>query len=379
MILRSVLFLTLAIPPADTARARLLFDIGDGATVEHLFGRVSGFTFDAAGRLYVSDFQEAVIAVFGTDGRPLSLIGRKGDGPGEFRAPTGPVIGPDGALYVRNMVFLARFTVGSRGGLPSRFDRNLPGPTMAHWTSYSPTHFDRAGRYDFPLESMDPVTSAPRRALVRYSPTGGGVDTLMIPAFPGEPSPTAFVRTGPRGGRMIAGLNAAPFEPRPVWATTPAGTLISGDGADPVLRETDRTGAAIRSITIPDDRRPVPARERAESLSALRQRIASLSGPITEVRGTSAAVRSQRLPERYPSYTGLLIVDGELWVRRWARAGATHFDRLALDGRPLGALQLPVECAGEPAPVVSGERIVCLVIDRETGAESVAVLVWSRR
>jgi hypothetical protein len=360
--------------PVDTTRGRLLFEIGDGATIEHGFGRVSGFAFDAAGRLYVSDFQDAVIVVFGPDGRPLARIGRNGDGPGEFRAPTGPVIGPGGALYVRNHSFLARFGPPQRGEIYSRFDRNLPGPPMAHWTSYGATHFDASGRYYFPLEWMDGNTSAPVRFYARYTTDGQLVDSLPVPTFPGEPSPTASVRTSPNGGRMIAGLNAAPFEPRPVWALTPAGTVISGDGTTPQLQETDRTRRVLRTFTIPSDQRPVPARERAESLAALRQRIDSLAGPLSEVRGTSLAVRTQRLPERYPSYTGLLIVNGELWVRRWARPGTTHFDRLRLDGTSLGALHLPVECANAPAPVVTRDRVVCLVIDRETGAEQVAVL-----
>jgi hypothetical protein len=362
------------LPAADTTRGRVLFEIGDGATIEHGFGKVSGFTFDAAGRLYVTDFQDGVVAVFGPDGRRLSLIGRKGDGPGEFRAPTGPVIGPDGALYVRNMVFVLRFTADQRGGVLSRYDRNLPGPAMAPWTSFRATHFDVSGRYYFPLEWMDGNTYAPIRSFVRHAADGRVVDTVRIPTYPGEPSLTASVRTGPGGGRMVAGLNIAPFEPRPVWVVTPAGTVISGDGTAPQLRETDRTGAVVRTITIPGDQRAVPAREHAESLSALRRRIDSLAGPLTEVKGTSAAVRAQRLPERYPSYTGLLLVGNELWVRRWARTGTTHVDRLRLDGTPIGALQLPVECANEPAPVVARDRIVCLVVDRETGAETVAVL-----
>jgi len=52
------------------------------------------------GMLYVSEYFNDRIQVFGLDGTFQRLIGEPGDGPGEFNAPGGVAIGPDGDLYV---------------------------------------------------------------------------------------------------------------------------------------------------------------------------------------------------------------------------------------------------------------------------------------
>lgn len=374
-----LLLLAALVQRPDTVAARVVAIIGEDSPGRPIvFSRVSGFAFDPAGRLYVSDLQDPRLVVFDPMGKEVGQVGRSGAGPGEFRAPTGPVIGPDGALYVRNGSFLARFTADAKTGWLSRFDRNLDGPALAPWTSLRATYFDRTGRYYFPMEWMDGNTKQAIRSFARYSAEGHLLDTLPIPTYPTEPSLTASVMTSPNSGRMIAGLNAAPFEPRSAWTVTPEGTILSGDGATPTLQETDRAGRVLRTFTVSGAGRKIPARERAESLTALRGRIDSLRGPLSEVRGTSLMVREQRLPENYPTYTGLLMAGGELWVRRWASTGHTLFDRFRHDGHPNGTVTFPVECAPEPVPVVSGARAVCLVVDRETGGEAVALLALPR-
>lgn len=376
IILPLVLLLT---PSSDTTRARVVATIGEGSpSVDYAFGKVSGMTFDAAGRLYVTDFQDALVVVFGPTGAKMGVVGRKGDGPGEFRAPTGPLVGPDGALYVRNLVFIQRYTADPATGVLARFDHNLQGPPMAPWMSPRATFIDSARRVYFPMEWGDGRTHVEIRSFARYDGTGRLLDTLPVPQYPTELAFSAFVMTGPGGGKLLAGLNAAPFEPRTVWAVTPAGTVVSGDGKAPTLQETDRAGKVLRAITIGGVDRRIPGPERAESLAALRRRIDSLPIPIDRVIGVSEAVRTQRLPESYPAATGLLVVGAELWVRRWPVGGHTWFDRFTLAGAPRGTLDLPASCAAAPMPVVRDRRIACLTVDPESGAESVTVMELPR-
>lgn len=361
-------------PAVDTARARLVALIADATPTPYSFAKVSGMAFDRAGRLYVTDFQDTKVIVFDGGGHHLGTVGRHGEGPGEFTAPTGPAVGPDGALYVRNLVFVERFVADPRTGILSRFDRALRGPALAPWASYRAVVVDSLRRYYFPMEVLESGTHRSLRWFARYGSDERPIDSLAIPAYPGDPSLTAFVQTGPHGGRMVHGIASAPFEPRTVWAVLPSGTVLSGDGHSPELRETDASGRTLRTTMVGGTGRMIPARERAESLAALDRRIDSLPVPVSSVQGASQAVRDRKLPETYPAYTALLVTGREFWVRRWAPAGKTFFDRYAISGTPLGTLVLPVECAEEPLPVVRENAFACLTLDAETGAEAVALL-----
>jgi hypothetical protein len=60
---------------------------GDDESV--LLGNPGGIAVDRRGRTYVLDKQLKTVHVIDDDGRPVGEIGREGDGPGEFRRPTG--------------------------------------------------------------------------------------------------------------------------------------------------------------------------------------------------------------------------------------------------------------------------------------------------
>jgi hypothetical protein len=62
--------------------------------------RLSGIDRAEDGRLLVGDVSEGNVKLFAPDGRLLKIIGRKGEGPGEFTAPRYPRFGPDGLIYV---------------------------------------------------------------------------------------------------------------------------------------------------------------------------------------------------------------------------------------------------------------------------------------
>lgn len=94
--------------------------------------RISGVHRDPAGRVLLGDASEGNVKLFAPDGRLLRVIGRKGQGPGEFTAPRYPRFGPNGQIYVadaqepRVQVFdstgtLLRATRISGGGLIQGF------------------------------------------------------------------------------------------------------------------------------------------------------------------------------------------------------------------------------------------------------------------
>jgi 6-bladed beta-propeller protein len=359
----------------DTVRARLTATIGENAPrTPFLLGEISGLALDDSGRVYVADFQEPRIVVFAGDGRLLATIGRKGRGPGEFTAPTGPVIGPDGALYVRNMGQVARFVRDPKTGLLSVFDRSFAGPAMAPWRSKVSSVIDRTGRFHFPQEVglADGLTHFAYR---RYSLAGVRLDSIGVPIYPTTRSGWAFIRTSEHGGRMVAGFNVVPFHPNPVWTVSAAGTILSGPADRYELSETDSAGRVLRKLTRAEAATPIPPAERAESLRALKRRIDSLPLPVSQLEGASEEVKAQRLPANYPFYRGVIVTPGgAIWVRRWttaAQRGTSVLDVFDAQGEYQRTVVLPMDCANLPALVVRGNTVACVQLDPESGAESV--------
>lgn len=363
-------------PPADTVRAVVTAIISEDSPAHpFLIGEISGIAIDAAGRVYVTDFQEPRVLVFATSGEHLATIGRKGQGPGEFQAPTGPVFGPDGALYVRNMTRVTRFRAPTAGAIASRFDGTFEGPTMAPWRSRLPSAIDRAGRFYFPLEAGYP-DGLTHYAYARYTLAGQYVDSLLVPLYPTSRSSWASVPIAPGTGRVVRGVNTVPFHPWPQWTILPAGTLLSGAADGTALAESDAGGKTLRQVQLPSGAGPIPAAERGESLAALKRRLDSIPVPLTQVRGMSEEVRERRLPTSYPAMRALVAAGAEIWALRWSSPplkASTVIDVLSTEGRHLRTIVIPAACQSEPALAVSGKTIACMVVDAETGAQGIAI------
>ena len=362
---------------ADTVRARRLATIGEESTTPFLLGEVSGIAIDDSGRIYISDFQEPRVVVFSSRGRHLVTIGRKGEGPGEFTAPTGPVFGPDGALYVRNMEQVVRFTRDPATGIASRFDKTFVGPTMAPWRSKLASVIDGKGRFHFPLEVGRPdglTHYAYRRYAIR---DGRKLDSIPVPLYPTSRSSWASVMISENSGRVVPGLSMVPFHPVPAWTITSRGTIISGPADRYELTETDSLGRVVRTLRRAVGPERIPPRLRADSLRALRRRIDSLPVPMSQVRGASEEVKAQRLPDHFPFYRSLVsTASNELWVRRWPPSSlgiVTVFDVFGANGSYARTVILPMDCVTTPAIAVRGRIAACMVMDEETGAESVVV------
>jgi hypothetical protein len=332
-------------------------------------GDVSGIAVDGSGNVYASDFLAITIWVFDRDGRLRFRLGRKGGGPGELEAPTGPAVGPDGRLYVRDVYRVSVFGFDSATGLLTRFEDSYTGPVYADWRSMRATRFDTSGALLYPGKQwLEDGTAAP--FVLRFTPAGVLADTIFVPAQANLPQLTAWVRTSPGGGRMLRGLSHVPFAPLPVWDVTSTGTIISGDARSYDLMETGREGTVVAAIhrDVPLER--IPAGERRDSVSTLRRRIDSIPVPLDRVEGMPEEVRSLDVPETYPAYMAVYIdTDGAPWVRRWSVGGRdqTIFDVFASTGEYRHTVVLPRAIQLEPTPFLSSAVVVGVTKDPLTG------------
>lgn len=356
----------------DTLRMVVAWEVGPGRHPDaDSLGLVTGVAVDAAGNVYVVDQLNAKIWVFDAEGRLRSSAGRKGEGPGEFTVPTGPGIGPDGRLYVRDVARVSVLGPDPGTGLLTRFEHSFAGPTYPDWTSTRATRFDASGALLYPT-SRWVENGTERHWFIRFV-DGVMADTIFVPQYANAPQ-LAYAELGGADLRMLPGLNHIPFAPLPVWDVTPAGTVISGDATSYELTETDAQGTVLARFTrdVPLD--AIPADERRDSLAALRARLDSIPVGLDRVKGMPDEVRSLRLPDRYPAYMAVYLGnDGDVWVRRWPVGGGdrTIYDVFARSGEFRHTVVLPRAIHVEPTPVLSGTTIVGVTTDPLTDESAV--------
>lgn len=350
---------------------------------EYLFGSVAAVAGDAEGRIYVGDRNGGTIRVFDEDGGFLRWIAREGQGPGEINGFAAHLlVGEGGELYVRDGSRVTVFGRRQGGTVPDSVVALWRPPAGGNQTS-ARSYLARDGRYFYPGARFLPG-EVPRYFYASF--LGGELtgDTLDVPNHPGLDR----IRRAlfPLGGDalMLSGVNHVPFSPIPVWDATPAGTLLSTDGASSVLLETDASGDTLRAIALPETpRRPVAREEAADSVAALEGRIAEaeelvgrFGGSLSEAAGIGEGVLETELPDSVPSVIGLAVTGrGSIWVERWppeGDPGARLFDVLDWNGSPRYVVVVRTPLVRDP-PAWFGERfIVGIVRDSETGVERIA-------
>ena len=86
------------------------------------FGRITDAAFDGAGNLYLLDIDASRVVVVDREGDLVRMIGRRGDGPGEFDFPRQLAVMTDGRVVVGDVPRHRAFQMYySDGG----YDRNV--------------------------------------------------------------------------------------------------------------------------------------------------------------------------------------------------------------------------------------------------------------
>ena len=355
---------------ADTVRMHVAWEVAPGRhPAADSIGEITGVAVDPAGNVYATDRINAKIWVFDAEGRLRGSIGRKGEGPGEFDWPTGPAVGPDGRLYVRDVERVSVFGPDPGTGLLSRFEASFPGPLYPDYQSMRATRFEESGTLLYPGYRWLP--DGTEHPWVARFVDGVMADTIWMPRYANAPPVAVYVESGEL---LLRGLEHVPFAPLPVWDVTPEGTVISGDATSYELVETDREGKVIRrfSRSVPLD--PIPARERRDSIAALRARLDSIPVGFDRVKGMPEAVRKLEVPDRYPAYMAVYASqDGDVWVRRWPVGGGdrTIFDVFARTGEFRHTVVLSRAILEELTPYLTADVVVGVARDPLTDESAV--------
>lgn len=256
------------------------------------FGMLTGLAVDEEGRINVSDHQEPAIRRYSPDGQFIEKLGRGGEGPGEYEQPLDLLTLPDGTV--------ALWDFGNRR-------INLYEPDDGYLDAYRvPTSALMAGRMLYAdtsgglyVRTTVGSRSIPsRQGLVRLSPGGVVVDTLLMP------------ERDPDG--------AYHFRRETLWTWTSSRQLVVGDNGvheGEVYRFTIRnedgsTVTVSRSIEAVE----LTGEERTEwtAHAAWRER---------RERRRGRDVDFPALRELKPAFKSLDVdEEGRIWVHRYVRA-----------------------------------------------------------
>jgi len=364
--------------PVDVASIVAVIGMVDGPE-EYVFGDISSIAVDAERNVYVTDLQGPSIRAYDENGDFLRVVGRSGQGPGEYSRPTHMAVSPEGGLYIRDN---HRLTVLTKPEDDSLVWADVESSWQHGWPSAwreARSRVDSLGRYFDPRSLVYVDGQDPKYFYVigdsAYS------DTLSVPLYRnlGNKSFAGYL-VGSGSGRVTAGLSHAPFEAVPAWDVTPKGTLIGGEGDQYILYETTAEGDTVGVIHGVRRRRAVPADERADSAAAFDERIEALPVAVNELFGASDMVIGGELPDTLPAFIAVDVTrDGDIWVELWPRqAGTQLFDIYTSTGEFRRSVEFPLafdRSLGKIVPAHFDDSVVVGVIrDPATDVQQVAIL-----
>ena len=326
--------LTLGADPADTLAQ---------------FGQIWDFTMDEAGRIYVLDRQVEAVSVFMPDGGFVRRIGRPGQGPGEFRFPTGMAWDADGRLWVAN-VGNARFEVYDTAG---SYLESFPRTAVGFGYPWGGVFLESGSLVEPSSVRSSPDGPSASVALAQHDPGSaeGTVDTLPLPEYERG---VWVVDRNP--GRLVLGV---PFYPELRWQMTRSGDLWVAVNARYGIHQVSPRGDTVRTVSRTLPRLPVQPAE-------LDAQLALLERAAPQVR---SRVDMDLVPDDKPAFDVFFFDSSEyLWVARSREndvypGGFTNtFDVFDPQGRLLGSVQADISTV--PPPRVMGDWLVG--VDRDS-------------
>lgn len=323
--------------PVWGSEPRLVEEVRLGGLDDPLasFGHVAGIAIDERGVIWVADGQSAEVRRFSSDGRFLGMVGRKGEGPGEFGGISGIKRMPDGRMVVWD-AHQGRFSFfaddGSFSGSARRYVGVLGGPSEVF-------QVDTAG-YLYLLWMWSSKPPGPARGVwYKLAADGTLVDSVEVP-----PSGRRVM-----GGRAYPFGAMGPFSPVTMSALSPHGYLVVAKNDNYTISRPLPDGRTLRIVRSWD-----PIRLQRGERSQYRQHAAHVAA-LWEGYGFS-----NDIPAEKPPFWAIRVdEEARLWVAR-------HNEGVFLketEGERARRRELAQYRGSEPPPLEWWEPLVVDVIE----------------
>jgi hypothetical protein len=288
----------------------LLLTLREDEREESLLYNPSEFLIGEDGRFYVADSGNDRIAVFDQQGRYDHAIGRRGSGPGEFRAfrleevQTGVVTTFD---FLNGTV--CRFTTDGR----LIESRSLPGGQLQAMSTISCRRLPE-DRFLIVVADTGPIGPQNLESFaLRLLLKDADGDTLWTYRSP-EVRVYEFVQMAYRGSNMPVPV-PIPFGPTPAVVIAPDGSIVVSTGLAPEFEAYLPGEGLVRRIRLGLPLEPPSEGDRRSLEKSLRQTIAEAEDPITRI-ATQAQLDNLHYPEFKAPWGDLWLDDnGAIWLK----------------------------------------------------------------
>lgn len=350
------------LPGGDQAMEAQLTDVHtvgalDGEEWE-TFSGITSLAFDGEGNLLVLDRGNQRVVKVDDSGELLAEMGGPGDGPGEFGAPTGLAVLPDGTIAVFDIrkrgfsLFHPDGTFSHTVPLSGGFDA-LPGRGMAAHPSGG---IVSAGATMVRVSSGGTETNgdSKTRPIYRYSMDDGSWEAMFKAWRPDGSGPP---KVTPRSGGVAvvyAGAGEEVFEAKLHYGILPDGSLAVVDSVTYAVKVVGEDGTVRRTLARPIEPREVTRRDQEREKARRTEELAQGGGSSISLSGTGAVSRTTPSAEARKSIADNLefadeipviqdlAVDwgGHIWVERCGRevGDGGPIDLLTSSGEYLGTL-----------------------------------------
>jgi hypothetical protein len=305
------------------------------------FTAVTAVDVDSRGRVYVGDWYRQQVTILGPDGSLVRTLGKRGDGPGEFRAIRGVQILSGDSLLVYDPTS-ARVTVYAADSVRPAYTTNLrtglTGPAPFYlWRTAANDGYVALFRPTFAFSEGQSLP--PRNDAVRLLALTG--------ATRGE------IKSFPSRGFLVAGSSVMPnpFGREGLVASDSRGRthLLWSDSL--ALESFAADGQPMGRVVLPHAPLPVSAAD-------VERQMDDWDGGT---RATFSRTLQDSTPARWPAASALLVDDQDrIWIALVGAPSTTEWIVLSADKRYLATIVVPARVT---LRAVSGDRLYAERLD----------------